>query len=142
MIVLDTSVWVGFFLSSDAHHSQTVDWFDSWTLHASLIHIPMLCLAELAGALGRQGVELPVIGQTIAELVHRDVYQLHDLDLSTAQFSASIAASAGLKGADAVFVALTASLGLPLVTWDRQQRERGAIFCRTMTPVEGMEMAG
>jgi hypothetical protein len=29
---------------------------------------------------------------------------------------------------------------VPLVTWDKQQRERCAVFCRTMTPVEAMEM--
>jgi hypothetical protein len=37
-------------------------------------------------------------------------------------------------------VALAAWLDLPLVSWDRQQRERGETFCRTMTPVEAMEM--
>jgi predicted nucleic acid-binding protein len=47
-----------------------------------------------------------------------------------------------MKGTDAVFVALASQLDLPLVSWDRQQRERGAGFCRTMTPVEAMEENG
>jgi predicted nucleic acid-binding protein len=69
------------------------------------------------------------------------VYQLHELDLSTTEFAVAIAASAGSRGADAIFVSLASHLGVPLLTWDRQQRERGAQFCRTMTPVEAMELA-
>ena len=35
-----------------------------------------------------------------------------------------LAAELGLKGADATTVAVAHLLGLPLVTWDRQQGER------------------
>jgi predicted nucleic acid-binding protein len=67
---------------------------------------------------------------------------LHELDLTNSLLAARVSASTGLKGADAVFVALAAWLDLPLVTWDRQQRERGSVFCRTMTPVEAREVHG
>jgi predicted nucleic acid-binding protein len=51
-----------------------------------------------------------------------------------------VAANVALRGSDALYVALATKLDLPLVTWDKQQRERGAVFCRTMTPVEAMEL--
>jgi predicted nucleic acid-binding protein len=139
VIVLDTSVLVGFFLASDAHHSMTVAWFDAWTLRGGDVQIPSLGLVELAGTLRRQQVEQPIIEHTLEQIIRYGKYRVHDLDLVMAQFAATIAFSSSLKGADAVFVALAAWLDLPLVTWDRQQQERGGAFCRTMTPIEAME---
>ena len=60
------------------------------------------------------------------------------MDAEFTRFSAEVAVMSQLKGADAAFVALAAALEIPLLTWDKQQGERGARFCRTMTPVEAM----
>ena len=46
------------------------------------------------------------------------------LDARQGHTSTGLAAELGLKGADATTVAVAHSLGLPLVTWDRQQGER------------------
>jgi len=35
---------------------------------------------------------------------------------------------------DAIYLALAAKVGESLVTWDRQQRERGASLATTLTP--------
>jgi len=40
--------------------------------------------------------------------------------------AASLAAELGLRGADATYVATAARLNLPMVTLDRDQRERAA----------------
>jgi predicted nucleic acid-binding protein len=45
------------------------------------------------------------------------------LDARLGRASAGLAAELGLKGADATTVAVAHALGLPLVTWDRQQGE-------------------
>jgi predicted nucleic acid-binding protein len=44
------------------------------------------------------------------------------------------AAARSLRGADAVYVALADLLDLPLVTWDREQRERAGRRVRVITP--------
>jgi predicted nucleic acid-binding protein len=41
-----------------------------------------------------------------------------------------------LRGADAVYVALARRLGMPLVTWDAEQRERAKPVVRVVTPEE------
>ncbi|MEZ4530021.1 MAG: hypothetical protein R2855_03235 [Thermomicrobiales bacterium] len=69
------------------------------------------------------------------------LFTLHSISLPLGLLAADIARHASIRGSDAVFLALAATLDLPLVTWDKQQRERGRLFCRTMTPVEAMEMA-
>jgi predicted nucleic acid-binding protein len=45
-----------------------------------------------------------------------------------------VAADLGLRGADAVYVALAHQLGLTLVTWDREQLTRTASMIVSRTP--------
>ncbi len=141
MIVLDTSVWIGILLRSDFHHLSSRAWYGRWSSSAEPIHMPSLVLTEIAGVLGRVGEPPTAVLRLIDSLVQRPEIQLHAFDTELARFSAEVAVAARLKGADATFVALAATLAAPLLTWDREQRERGRGFCRTMTPVEAMEMA-
>ncbi len=89
----------------------------------------------------RIGLKAELADAVIAEIVDgEELFHIQAIDRDFARFSAQVAAHSAIRGADAVYVALAAMLDLPLVTWDRQQPERGALFCRTMTPVEAMEM--
>jgi predicted nucleic acid-binding protein len=116
-------------------------WLEHCIAHSLQIHFPLLIIPELAGVLSRSGISTVEIADEIDKIVQRSTIHLHGLDFTHSLLAARVASISGLKGADAVFVALAANLGIPLVTWDKQQRERGAMFCRTMTPVEVMEMA-
>lgn len=140
MIVVDTSVWVGTLIERDVHFAESAAWLDFCILRGVNIHFPSLVVPELAGVLARSGMLPSETAGEISKIVRHSTIRLHSLDLTNSLLAARVSAMTGLKGADAVFVALAAWLDLPLVTWDRQQRERGAAFCRTMTPAEAMEM--
>ena len=71
-----------------------------------------------------------------------DLFSIHPVTVELGMLAAVAARTTAVRGADAVYLALAAELGIPLVTWDRQQRERGSVFCRTMTPIEAMEVNG
>ena len=47
---------------------------------------------------------------------------------------AQIAADVGLSGADALYVALAQTFQVPLVTWDKQQIDRGGTVTEVVTP--------
>jgi predicted nucleic acid-binding protein len=140
MIIVDTSVWVGTLIERDAHYAESSAWLDYCILRNVNLHFPLLIFPELAGVLARSGMSPVDTAGEISKIANRSMIRLHPLDFSSSLLAARVASTSGLKGADAVFVALAAWLDLPLVTWDRQQRERGAEFCRTMTPVEAMEV--
>ena len=142
MIVVDTSVWVSTLIERDVHHTESSAWLDYCIVRNVNIHFPLLIVPELAGVLARSGIPPVDTAGEMSKMANRSTIRLHPLDVSNSLLAARVAAMSGLKGADAVFVALAATLELPLVSWDRQQRERGSVFCRTMTPVEAMEGNG
>lgn len=43
-----------------------------------------------------------------------------------------------MRAPDVLYVALAVELGVPLISWDRQQRERAATLVDVMTPVEAL----
>ena len=122
--VVDASVWVSRQSTGDPHHRRTVDWFDR---RAGALQIaPILMLPEVAGALSRiTGV--PRVGHDlIRHLLRLPTLRLVPLDAPLGERAALVAAELGLRGADAVYVAVAERLGLPLITWDDDQRRRAA----------------
>lgn len=138
MIVADTSVWLASLLPADVHFHETQPLLDQVRLGQVRLEVPAHFPAEVTGVLARIGEPEPFISDTIALLTSGDYVTIHPISVRLGVLAADIARYARVRGADAIFVALAQSLDLPLVTWDKQQRERGARFCRTMTPVEAM----
>ncbi len=49
-----------------------------------------------------------------------------------------MAAEARLRGADAIYLAMASRLAIPLVTWDLEQRRRGAASAVVLSPSEAI----
>jgi predicted nucleic acid-binding protein len=64
------------------------------------------------------------------------------LDERLAQEAADIAADRGIRGADAVYVAVARRYGCALVSLDREQRERAALVVRALPPAEALTEVG
>ena len=60
--------------------------------------------------------------------------RLVTVDGRLGQTAARLAAQCQLRGADAIYVATAQFLNIPLITWDRQQRERAASVIATRAP--------
>ena len=60
------------------------------------------------------------------------------VDFELAHIGARMAAEARLRGADAIYVALANRLAIPLVTWDLEQRQRGAANAVVLSPPEAV----
>lgn len=59
---------------------------------------------------------------------------LRDIDRDLGEKAARVASRHRLRGADAVYVALAADLGVPLVTWDQEILARAAGLIDVRTP--------
>jgi predicted nucleic acid-binding protein len=124
MRVVDASVWVGRLVPQDAHYAASRRWLEARTACGGTLIAPLLLLAEVAGAVARRTGSAELADRATDALLALPNLRLVALDPRLGRASARLAADLGLKGADAIYVAMAHLLGLPLVTWDRQQGER------------------
>ena len=125
-VVMDASVWVARLVPQDAFHTAVRDWLDVQRAYETLLAAPGLLLAEVAGAVRRRTGDRDLAKQCIAVLQGLPEVRLVEMDRLLMQHAADLAAQHGLRGADACYVAVAASLNIPLATLDDDQRQRAA----------------
>jgi predicted nucleic acid-binding protein len=134
MIVIDASVWVSRLVSGDVHHEASRRWLAEQIAQGMPIVGPSLLLAEIAGAISRQ-TGRPRLARSALRLLERvPGLRLLPLDQRLGTMAGQLAATLGLRGADAVYVATARMLGVPLMTWDLEQRERGGRVVSVRSP--------
>jgi predicted nucleic acid-binding protein len=138
MYVVDASVMVSEFLSTDSYHESSRLWFRRLVDDGEDIIAPSILLAELAGAVARRSGLSEMGIQSVFLLRSLPNFQAVDVDSTLADLGANVAAQMHIRGADALYVALALQQGTALVTWDRQQRERASNSVPTLTPLEAM----
>lgn len=140
MYVVDASVWISRFITTDVNHTPSYLWFRWMTDQSELVVEPVLVLAEVAGAVARR-TGLSALGMGAVSLL-QNVPGIHlvSVDTDLAQFSTDVAARLRLRGADAIYVALAQRLGVPLITWDIEQRGRSRVIVTALTPQEALSL--
>ncbi len=131
MYVVDASVWVSRFVPSDVHHQPSYRWLEGALTRGELLAAPALLLAEVAGAVSRHTGRPELAARAIDLLEQLPNSRLVTVDPQLDRLAARLAGQLRLRGGDALYVALAQKLGFSLITWDREQAERG----RTATPV-------
>ena len=139
LFVADASVWVASLVTVDAHYPASRRWFQVQVDRDEPIVAPSIALAEVAGAIARRTGDADE-GREAASLMQRlPNIGLVPIDRSLAEFGAGLAADRGLRGADAMYVAVASRLGIPLVTWDDEQLMRGGAVAAVMTPQASLD---
>jgi predicted nucleic acid-binding protein len=136
LTVVDASVWVSRLVSRDVYHEISRTWLAHAVARGDALIAPALLLAEVAGAVSRRTAE-PGLGRRATEILIRvPGLRLVPIDRRPAHEAARLATRLGLRGADATYVATARLMGIPLVTWDREQRERAGRSVAVRTPGE------
>jgi predicted nucleic acid-binding protein len=136
VIVVDASVWVSELVPRDVHHDASREWLAEQVARDTALVGPALVLPEVAGAISRQTGRSRLGRRALRWLGRLPGLQLIPVDHRLGTAAAEIAVTLELRGVDAVYVAAAHVLGVPLVTWDREQRERGGRLVAVMTPEE------
>ena len=125
MTVVDASVLVSVTYPGDVFHQISTAWLQQHLHTGAMLVAPLLILSEVAGPVARQTGD-PVQGHAAVQQVRALPHlYLVPIDEEIATLAAQLAADLRLRGADAIYVAVAAYFGMPLVTWDREQIERG-----------------
>jgi predicted nucleic acid-binding protein len=131
---VDSSVWVSTFVAVDAHHEASRAWLRHYLRAGNVVVGPRLLLVEVAGALARRTGVARDGERAVAHLRRLRSARWVALTSDLVDHAAQLAATLRLRGADAVYVALANRLGVPLVTWDHEQRTRAAGRIPVMAP--------
>jgi predicted nucleic acid-binding protein len=133
-VVVDASVWVSRFVTHDAHHLSAARWLAAAALAGGLLVAPALVLPEVAGPIGRMTGRPGLARRAVRQLLRIHGVRIVAVDHELAAAAARLAGDRRLRGADAVYVALARRLGLPLLTLDGEQMERGAAVIDVRRP--------
>jgi predicted nucleic acid-binding protein len=131
---MDASIWVSRLVPQDVHHDASRRWLDEYTALGKAMISPMLLLPELAGAVSRRVGDPRVAHEALRRLRQLPLLRLVPLDRPLVETATDLAADFGVRGADAVYVAVAQRLQLPLLTWDADQRTRGGRAVVAHTP--------
>jgi predicted nucleic acid-binding protein len=132
--VVDASVWISSLSPGEVGHLPSRRWLTAHLGTGGQVIAPALLLVEVAGAVARRSGDA-LLGELAmnAVLILPALY-LIELDGRLSMHAARLAADLRLRGADAVYVALAHQLGIPLITWDREQLTRAAARIAVQTP--------
>jgi predicted nucleic acid-binding protein len=134
MAVVDTSVYCALVDVSDARHQATQTWFRQAISAGESIAAPWILAPELGSAIGRAKGDAQVALRAVQHLISAGVVELVPIGPTLAQRAASTAAQQGIRGCDAIFVALAATLGETLVTFDNEQAARATAVVTVHQP--------
>ena len=102
----------------DSHYFSSRRWVQVQLDRDEPIVAPSFALADVAGAIARRTGDADE-GRQAASLMQRlPNIGLVPIDRTLAEFGAGLAADRGLRGAEAMYVAVASRLDIPLVTWD------------------------
>jgi len=136
---VDASVFLNAFNPGEVGHADSNQFLNLLQTRAIPTIAPVLLLPEVAAAIsrGRQDANLAQsFANTLSRLPH---LILVPLDLALAQQAVEVAARHRLRGSDAVYAAVALRFGSPLVTLDREQRDRIAKVLVTSTPADALK---
>ena len=135
-VVVDASVLVSASRTQERMHQDSVAFLHAVVRGRVPVHAPALLFPEVAGALARP-VQSPEIGRDTVSLIKRTLpLRIAPVDTALAERALDIACDFLLRGADAIYVALTAELRATLVTLDQEMLKRGLAVVPTVTPAE------
>lgn len=134
MPVVDASVWVSLCHAGDRFHRRSLDWLETALAAGERLAAPTLLRVEVAAAIRRLTGKEELGAAALVELEESGVVDLVPLDAERSDRAARIALRAAVRGADAVYLELALDRGEPLVTWDRQQLDRGGAVTEVRRP--------
>lgn len=133
-MIVDASVVVSRLVPHDTHHDATRRWLERHIAAGGLLVAPALLLPEVAGAVARR-TGAPRLAHRAVDVVSRlPALRLIPIDDVLARAAARLAARLRVRGADAIYIAAAIALGLPLVTWDVEQRNRAGGVIEVVRP--------
>ena len=139
MYVIDASVYVGRLRENEPQHAACKGLLGAILARRIAVACPNLVWIEVAAAVRRGTGDPELARAAVAALNRMHGHSYVAMDDALARAAAEMAGERGLRGADAVYVALARRLGWALITLDEEQRRRASGLVQTCSPQEVLE---
>ena len=130
--VVDASVWVARLIDQDVFHDFSRKWLDTQRAQGVQFVAPTLLLVEVAAAISRRTGNSKLAQKAVEALENLPDLRLVEMDHSVVQTAVRVGSDLGVRGADAIYIAIAQQLSLPLVTLDQDQSVRAARVVETL----------
>ena len=137
-VTIDTSVFISRLRQDDVAHVKSQALLEALPGRPVLTILPTLVRPEIAGVVSRFSGDAQLGRRALEVLDPLPNLNLVALDARLAEEAAQLAADHGMKGADAVYVAVARLFDTTLVTLDQQQADRASSVVRAMGPEEAL----
>jgi predicted nucleic acid-binding protein len=134
MPIIDASVLVAAVRSEEIEHEAARAWLEAALRDEAPLIAPSILLSEVGGAIGRSTGRPDLAHRIVHAIENQQAIELAPITVTLASAAAHLAADLGLRGADAIYVALAAQKSEVLVTLDRELVERGGGVVVVQTP--------
>lgn len=136
---IDASVFVNAFNPHEGGHEESLRLLASIHEHGDPILVPTLLVPEIASAVARASGDGPGALQYAIATAGLSHLTLVSLTPAMTRQAAELAAAHRLRGADAIYLAVTRRYGTTLVSRDGEQRTRGSVIAVCQTPEEALK---
>jgi len=129
MPVVDACVFISMFNKNDPNHNKAIKILEQIVDRKLKAIIPALTLPEICGAVARslnKKIAKEIRGK-IENWIESGLIRVEELTKNRAKNAAEIAIKLGLKGSDAVYVALAKEFNTQLLTFDEEIKRKSRI---------------
>jgi len=137
-LVVDASVFVAAVLADEPSHSEAFAFLQTCAHREVTRLVPAIIAAEVKGPVTRRTGQPALARRLFAALRARPDFVVLPIDAAVGDEAGEIASLQGIKGCDSVYVAVARLLTIPLITLDREQRERAPEDVEVLTPEEAL----
>lgn len=134
MYCIDASVILSAARGTESASKRSRLFLDALKVNQEKVFLPHIALPEIASGLMRATGDAPFTASFVEAL--RDVpnFSFVAVDSDLSNTAVHVILKTSLRGADALYVALTLEYGLTLITLDREQLKRGADLVSVREP--------
>ena len=133
-VIIDASVLVSAFRANEFNHRESVAFLKAAIAREIVLCAPTILFPEIVAAFARPTRNADLAAQVAAQIRELLVIELFPIDIPLALAAEAVAQRLFLRGADAVYSALAARLGGPLVTLDKEMLARPPKGTASYTP--------
>lgn len=136
MYVIDACVYVSDIRRQESEHQASRQFLNEVRVREPAVSCPEILIPEVASVLGRGTGDIELAETAALKLRRLPSHRFVVVDEELANLAAAVGAAQGLRGMDAIYVALARREGARFITWDKHPLDHAPPDVLVLTPAQ------